>query len=72
VYCTDPNGILVEWCADTVPSSEADRVEALRVLRDPKPELEEPPVPVFHMACDHRAADDASPRTREPVAVDAG
>jgi catechol 2,3-dioxygenase-like lactoylglutathione lyase family enzyme len=50
VYTMDPNGILVEWCTDTAPYTEADRAHALAVLHDPSPELEAPPMPVFHRA----------------------
>src|SRR5256885_16857600 len=33
IYTNDPNGILVEWCTDTKPYSEADRTRALEVLQ---------------------------------------
>lgn len=48
IYTTDPNGILVEWCTDTAPYTDADRREALGALVAEKPSLEPPPVPVFH------------------------
>lgn len=57
IYTMDPNGILVEFCTDTAPYSQADRDEALRILRSDAPELEAPPVPVFHSAAEHRAAE---------------
>ena len=50
IYTMDPNGILVEWCADSRPLDENDRREALALLADPAPELETPPVPTFHRA----------------------
>ena len=34
IYYTDPNGILIEFCADT-PGIEADEAEAERVLLEP-------------------------------------
>jgi catechol-2,3-dioxygenase len=50
IYATDPNGILVEFCCDTAGLSEEDAVEAERLLRDPKPELEADPPMVVHRA----------------------
>ena len=50
VYTMDPNGILVEFCTDTAPYTAEDRAHALEILRSPAPELETPPVPVFHQA----------------------
>ncbi|MEZ5144457.1 MAG: VOC family protein [Acidimicrobiales bacterium] len=49
VYAVDPNGILVEWCADARPLDDADRAHAESVLFAEDPELSEPPVPVFHV-----------------------
>ena len=68
IYTMDPNGILVEFCTDTAPYSQADREEALAVLRSDSPHLEDPPTPVFHSAADraHRpevAAAGATPTT---------
>jgi catechol 2,3-dioxygenase-like lactoylglutathione lyase family enzyme len=54
VYAVDPNGILVEWCADIRPLDEADRIAAEAALRDPSPPLEGAPEPVFHLAEDAR------------------
>ena len=48
VYTMDPCGILVEWCTDTQPYTEADRAEALAQLFAEEPALQTPPVPVFH------------------------
>ncbi len=56
IYSMDPNGILVEFCADTAPYTQADRDAALAVLRDETPELEEPPMPTFHSAAEHEAS----------------
>jgi catechol 2,3-dioxygenase-like lactoylglutathione lyase family enzyme len=50
IYAVDPNGILVEWCADTRPLDQTDREQALAILRDEAPVLETPPEPVFHRA----------------------
>jgi hypothetical protein len=48
IYTVDPNGVLVEWCADTRPLDEGDRAEAQRLLADPTPALEPMPEPVFY------------------------
>ncbi len=50
IYTMDPNGILVEFCTDTAPYTQADRDEALAILHSDEPHLEAPPVPTFHMA----------------------
>lgn len=50
VYTMDPNGVLVEWCADTAPYTEEDKRAALAALTASDPELEDPPAPVFHAA----------------------
>jgi catechol 2,3-dioxygenase-like lactoylglutathione lyase family enzyme len=50
IYAVDPNGILVEWCADTRVLDAQDRAHAERTVLDPAPELETPPNPVFHEA----------------------
>ena len=50
IYAMDPNGILVEWCADTRALDEGDRQEALAALFDPAPPLQAAPTPVFHRA----------------------
>ena len=55
IYTMDPNGILVEFCTDTAPYTQADRDEALAILRSESPELEHPPMPRFHSAAEHRA-----------------
>ena len=53
IYVTDPNGILVEWCADTAEvGTDADRAEAERLLADRAPERGTPPEPVFHIAAE--------------------
>lgn len=56
IYTMDPNGILVEFCTDTAPYTQADRDAALTILRAETPELEEPPVPTFHSAAEFAAA----------------
>ena len=68
IYTMDPNGILVEFCTDTAPYTQADRDRALAVLHDDAPELESPPMPVFHSAADHAARVPVP----EPVASAAG
>jgi hypothetical protein len=50
IYTMDPNQILVEWCTDTKPYTDADRAHALDVLLNPAPELEDPPMPQVHRA----------------------
>ncbi len=55
-YTMDPNGILVEWCVDTAPYTDADKAHALAVLRSSEPELEEPPVPQFFKAAEFQPA----------------
>lgn len=52
IYTMDPNGILVEFCTDTAPYTQSDRDEALAILRDESPALENPPVPTFHSAAE--------------------
>ena len=48
IYTVDPNGVLVEWCADTRPLDANDRAEGLRLLEDPHPTQEAMPEPVFY------------------------
>lgn len=50
IYTVDPNGILVEWCADTRALDDDDRQEAEQLLADPAPRLATAPEPVFHKA----------------------
>jgi catechol 2,3-dioxygenase-like lactoylglutathione lyase family enzyme len=50
IYATDPSGILVEFCCSTRALDEDDRREALRLLEDPSPALEEMPEVTFHEA----------------------
>ncbi len=54
IYTMDPNGILVEFCTDTVPYTQADRDAAVDLLSADEPELDDPPVPTFHSAAEHR------------------
>ena len=56
IYTNDPNGILVEWCTDTQPYTQADREAAERAISVAEPPLETPPDPIFHLAKDHRKA----------------
>jgi len=50
IYATDPSGILVEWCTDTQPYTEADKAHALATLADTAPAYEPPPEAWFHPA----------------------
>lgn len=44
IYTNDPNSTMVEWCLDTRPLSEQDHQHASKVILDPKPDFDEPPV----------------------------
>lgn len=48
VYVTDPNRVLVEFCADTRPLDDDDAAEAARLLADPAPAVEPAPSATFH------------------------
>lgn len=48
IYATDPNGILVEWCADSRPLDERDRAEAEALLFDPAPRHDPAPTITVH------------------------
>lgn len=43
IYTTDPNGIMVEFCTTTAAATDADRTNALRLLREATPEFEAAP-----------------------------
>ena len=49
MYTTDPNGTMVEWCADTRPLDDDDRREAEDLVADPHPPFEDPPETIFHL-----------------------
>jgi catechol 2,3-dioxygenase-like lactoylglutathione lyase family enzyme len=53
IYATDPNGIMVEFCASTREFSEADRKDALRLLESEEAVLGDPPPTKIHRAKDH-------------------
>ncbi len=50
IYATDPNGILVEFCATTVAFTTADAAEAARLLAAERPPLEDMGDMTFHPA----------------------
>lgn len=50
IYTVDPNGILVEWCADARPLDERDRAEAEALFAAENPPLSASPGAVFHKA----------------------
>lgn len=50
IYTLDPSRVLVEFCTDTAPYTDADRRHALEVVSATAPDLQAPPVPVFHSA----------------------
>jgi catechol 2,3-dioxygenase-like lactoylglutathione lyase family enzyme len=52
IYTVDPNGVLVEWCADTRPLDDADRAEALALLAEPHPPVQPVPEMRFHAAAE--------------------
>ncbi|MEO6317278.1 MAG: VOC family protein [Acidimicrobiales bacterium] len=50
IYTLDPSRILVEFCTDTAPYTDADRQHALALIHDRAPALEPPPNPQIHLA----------------------
>ena len=50
IYTMDPNDIMVEFCCTTVATTPADRARAQELLVADRPELEDPPEPVFYSA----------------------
>ena len=50
IYTMDPNDIMVEFCCTTVATTAADRARAQELLVADRPELEDPPEPVFYSA----------------------
>ena len=66
IYTMDPNGILVEFCTDTAPYTQADKDRAEQILRSDDPDLESPPPPFSHSAAEHRAS------AAQPVTAAAG
>jgi catechol 2,3-dioxygenase-like lactoylglutathione lyase family enzyme len=55
IYANDPNGILVEWCADTRVLNDDDRREAEALLFDPSPPLSPEPTVTIYAAADRAA-----------------
>jgi catechol 2,3-dioxygenase-like lactoylglutathione lyase family enzyme len=52
-YTVDPNGVLVEFCVDTQPYTQADKDHALAMITAKDPELEEGKMPEFFRAKDY-------------------
>lgn len=50
VYAVDPNGTLVEFCADSRPLDDRDRRAAEAALLDPHPAMDPAKEPVIHAA----------------------
>jgi catechol 2,3-dioxygenase-like lactoylglutathione lyase family enzyme len=50
IYTLDPSRILVEFCTDTAPYTDADRQHAMTLIDTAEPELVAAPSPVFHEA----------------------
>ena len=50
IYTLDPSRILVEFCTDTAPYTEADKAHAEALVNEQNPKLEAPPEPKFHTA----------------------
>ena len=48
LYTTDPNGILVEWCADVRPLDASDQDAAKVLISDPAPPMDPPPITHLH------------------------
>lgn len=55
IYTTDPNNTMVEFCTTTVPFTTADHEEALRLLRDPAPDVQPAPPVTLHQP--HRVSE---------------
>ena len=56
IYTNDPNGIAVEFCTTTRAFTADEHAEAQRLLRDPRPELEDAPSVQFHLASEYAEA----------------
>jgi len=56
IYAHDPNGTLVEWCADSRPLDDNDRAEAEALLFDPAPRQDPAPMVTIHSASSAGAA----------------
>jgi catechol 2,3-dioxygenase-like lactoylglutathione lyase family enzyme len=50
IYANDPNGILVEWCANTRELDDNDRREAAELLAADTPRMDPPPIITVHEA----------------------
>lgn len=56
IYASDPNGILVEWCATTRAFTDAERREAHDMLDATTAEFPPDPPVTFHLAADYATA----------------
>jgi catechol 2,3-dioxygenase-like lactoylglutathione lyase family enzyme len=61
IYTVDPDGTMVEFAADTRALDDDDRAEAARLLADPDPHADAPPMPQLF-----RARQPASEAAAEP------
>ena len=50
IYTLDPNGTMIEWCADTRVLDAKDRDAAERTRTEAEPKLETAPTPIVHRA----------------------
>ena len=50
IYTLDPNGTMIEWCADTRVLDAKDRDAAERTRTEAQPQLETAPTPIVHRA----------------------
>ena len=50
IYTLDPSRILVEFCTDTAPYTDADQAHALALITEADPSSRRLPQPEFHEA----------------------
>jgi catechol 2,3-dioxygenase-like lactoylglutathione lyase family enzyme len=61
IYTDDPNGTLVEWCADVRALTPEEADQALAAIHDPHPAADERPDVRFHLAADYAASREPAP-----------